>query len=129
MSLVYPYDRDNFDPPAPVLVVSLTVPYPLSGVHIVRSRALLDSGSDITVVPKWIVQDLHLRYVDEVIASGYDGVTKNTYVYSVKIIFDNLGELITRVLAEGYEYTLIGRDILNEWSLFLKGQRKIFEIN
>lgn len=127
--LVYSYNRDKFDPPAPALEVSLTIPGPVSYGQIIKSLALIDSGADMTVIPKWVTQQLHLKYVDEVLVSGYDGVTKKTFVYSVKIIFDNLGDFIIKAVASENEHILIGRDILNRWSLFLKGRNRIFEVS
>ena len=127
--LVYPYNRVKFDPPAPALEVSLTIPGPVSYGQIVKSLALIDSGADITVIPKWAAQQLQLRYVDEVLASGYDGVTKKTFVYTVKIIFDNLGAFIIKTILSDNDHILIGRDILNKWSLFLKGPSEVFEIS
>lgn len=129
LPLVRSYDKNNFDPPAPVLEVSLTRPGPVSYGQMVRSPALLDSGADMTVIPRWIAQQLQLKYVDEVCAYGYDGVPKETFVYSVKITFDNLGDFIIRTIVSDSEHIFIGRDILNKWSLFLKGPSKIFEIS
>ena len=129
LPLVHPYDGDNFDPPAPVLEVSLTVPDSVSYGQIVKSLALLDSGADMTVIPRWVTQQLQLKYVDEVSTTGYDGVTKKTLVYSVKIIFDSIGDFIIRAIVSDNEHILVGRDILNRWSLFLKGPSKIFEIS
>jgi len=129
LPLVHPYNRDNFEPPAPVLEVSLSIPVSVSQGQFVKSLALLDSGADITAIPRWAVQQLQLKYVDEILASGYDGVTKKTLVYSVRIIFDKLGDFIIKTIATDEEYILIGRDILNKWSLLLKGRSKIFEIS
>ncbi|NQS89309.1 retroviral-like aspartic protease family protein [Patescibacteria group bacterium] len=128
-SLICAYDKKNFDPPAPVLEVSLSIPALSFPRQIIESPALLDSGADITVIPQWIAQQLQLKYVDEIEIIGYNGVKEQTYVYSVKIIFDNLGDLVIRTIASNSGYVLIGRDILNKWSLFLKGRSKIFEIS
>ena len=125
----YPYDKDNFDPPAPVLEVSLSTPTLMSHSHIVKSLALLDSGADMTVIPQWIVQQLQLKYVDKIPVAGYKGRSQPTFVYSVKIIFSNLGDFIIRAIASDSENVLIGRDILNKWLLFLKGRSGIFEIS
>jgi len=56
----YKYNR-NFDPPAPVIEVSISAP--LSKVS-TSSTALVDSGADITVIPKRIIAQLKLRRVD-----------------------------------------------------------------
>ena len=128
-SLAHVYDEENFDPPAPVLEVSLSIPTPSFSGQIIKCPALLDSGADITVIPQWIVRQLQLQYVDEIIATGYDGIPKRAFVYSVKIILDNLGDLVIRTITSDGGYVLIGRDILNRWSLFLKGRSRIFEIS
>ena len=122
----HPYDQENFNPPAPVMEVSLSIPTGQS--VILKLPALLDSGADITVIPEWIVQQLQLRYVDEIIASGYDGIPKQTFVYSVKLIFNDLGDFIVRAIPSNNDHVLMGRDILNRWSLLLEGRKKIFEI-
>lgn len=126
-SLAYPYDINNFNPPAPVFEVSLSSPISQQG-EIIRIPALLDSGADITVIPQNIAQQLQLKYVDEISAAGYDGIAQKVFVYSAKIIFDNLGDFIIRVITSGEEHVLVGRDILNKWSVFLKGRDKVFEI-
>jgi len=127
----HPYDEINFNPPAPVLEVSLSMPTtsPQPQQIILKSPALLDSGADITVIPEWVAQQLQLKYVDETTASGYDGIPKKTFIYSVKVIFDGLGHFIVRTITSNNDHVLIGRDILNKWSLFLKGRSKIFEVN
>lgn len=124
--LVYPYDANNFNPPAPVLEVSLSSP--ISQAEVIKIPAVLDSGADMTVIPQNIAQQLQLKYVDEISAVGYDGIAKKTFVYSIKIIFENIGDFIIRVITSDSGHMLVGRDILNKWSVFLKGRNKIFEI-
>ncbi|MBI5144057.1 MAG: retroviral-like aspartic protease family protein [Candidatus Omnitrophica bacterium] len=124
--LIYPYDETNFFPPAPAVNVSLSTP--ING-QIIKSLALLDSGADITAIPEWIVQRLQLKYVDETSVEGYEGVPTKKLVYSVKIIFDNLGDFIIKVIPIDDKYVLVGRDILNSWSVLLKGRSKTLKIS
>ena len=126
LTLSYPYNKKNFNPPAPVLEVSLSIP---NSQLIVKLPALLDSGADITVIPQGITQHLQLKYVDEVLAIGYDGIQKKTFVYSVQIILQGLGDFIIETITSDAEYVIIGRDILNKWSILLKGRDEVFEIS
>jgi predicted aspartyl protease len=124
---VYQYDSVNFNPPAPVLNISLSTPIPQGAI--LKIPALLDSGADITVIPQVIAQHLQLKYVDEIPVTSYDGIVKKQFVYSAKIIFENLGDFIIRVITSDESFALIGRDVLNKWSVYLKGRNKIFEIS
>lgn len=123
----YPYKDDGSNVPAPVLEVSLSLP--IDSEVIVRTPALVDSGASITVIPQNIVEQLQLRYVDEIRVIGVDMNARYFPVYSVKIIFDRLGEFVIRAIAYKNSYALIGRDLLNKWSVFLKGREKILEIS
>jgi predicted aspartyl protease len=127
ISVIYPYKTDGFNLPAPVLEVSLSLP--MTSGDIIKVPALLDSGADMTVIPRNVVQQLQLKYVDEILAVGFDGIVKKTFVYSTKIIFDKLGDFIIRVITSENDHALIGRDILNRWSVFLRGREKVFEIS
>jgi hypothetical protein len=55
----------KFDPPAPVLEIFLSSP----GVAVVPPtpvEALIDSGADITAIPRMFVEQLQLKLVDQV---------------------------------------------------------------
>jgi len=126
LPLIFHYIKNDFDPPAPVLEISLSSP--VSQGEAIKIPALLDSGADITVIPQDIVYKLQLKYVDRLPTSGYDGSSKDSCVYSVKIAIENLGNYIIKVIALERDNVLVGRDMLNKWSILLKGREEIFEI-
>lgn len=124
----YAYDEYNFNPPALVLEISLSAPFPSEG-QTIKFTALLDSGADISVIPRQIARRLRLRYVNKITVAGFDGAPKTAFVYSVRIISDHLEDFIIQAITANSDHVLIGRDILNKWLLFLKGPSKKFEIS
>jgi len=50
------YDDDNFDPPAPVAYVSLRDP--ATGVSLSEVPMLIDTGADITLLPRSYIDQL-----------------------------------------------------------------------
>ena len=127
--LTYPYNTHNFNPPAPVLEVSLVRPDPSSSGHTFVCPALLDTGADITAIPKRATQQLQLRYVDETDVSGYEGILRRVPVFSVRVVFINLGDYVIRCVETEDDFVLLGRDILNRWDLFLRGRSGEFNIS
>jgi hypothetical protein len=120
----------KFDPPAPVLEIFLSSP----GVAVAPPtpvEALIDSGADITAIPKKFVEQLQLKLVDQLPAAGYEGVEseKLADVYSVNVFVRDVGDYIIRVISCNYDYAFIGRDLINAWELFLHGKANIFEIS
>ena len=120
----------KFDPPAPVLEICLSSP----GVSVSPSapvEALVDSGADITVIPRKFIENLQLKLVDQLLAVGYEGVPseKLADVYSVKVSIRDVGDYIIRVISSNDDYALIGRDVINSWDLFLRGKTGIFEVS
>jgi len=126
----YTHTPTKFDPPAPVLEIFLSIP----GVPASPSapvEALIDSGADITVIPRKFIENLQLKLVDQLPALGYEGVQseKLADVYSVKVLVRDVGDYVIRVISSDYDYALIGRDIINSWDLYLRGKTSIFEIS
>ncbi len=132
MSFVKKYNDTpiKFDPPAPVVEIVLSSP----GVAASPSasiEALIDSGADITVIPRKFIENLQLKLVDQLLAVGYEEVPseKLADVYSVKIFIRDVGGYIVRVISSNDDYALIGRDIINSWDLYLRGKTSAFEIS
>jgi predicted aspartyl protease len=123
-------DTPKFNLPAPVLEIFLSTP---GGdvSHPAPVEALVDSGADMTVIPRRFVEQLQLKLVDQLLAMGYEGPQseKLVDVYSVKVFIRDVGDYIVRVISSNDDYALIGRDIINSWDLFLRGKMGIFEIS
>jgi len=92
--------------------------------------ALLDSGASITLIPQSIIEEIQPSIVDVPVRFGFTGGEVESLLYALKIRIPKVGTWYVEVVGyAGLSYALIGRDVLNKWSLFLKGRSKIFEIS
>lgn len=58
------YDTEEFNPPAPLARVSLRSPH--NGLMLNDVPMLIDSGSDVTLIPKTVVSELKLVRRDRI---------------------------------------------------------------
>lgn len=106
----------------------MSTPTKVPGQNNIKSIALIDTGATITIIPIRIVQELQLKYVDEITITGVEGVARNYYAYSVAVEFGNIGYFIIKAAAANIGYVLVGRDILNMWNMLLNGPYRILKI-
>lgn len=107
----YPYKYQPKGVPAPFL--SVKVQNPLDDSKKLMCEALLDTGSDISYFPVWLLNaklDIMPSGGPEEV-EGIGGVT-TYYVYLASITI-NSEKLNKKVLGWEKEFALIGRDILN----------------
>lgn len=116
----HPYDA-TYRPPFPRL--SITVTEPLTARTVGPFQALLDTGSDITVIPARFLPDLSLQEFRLAIIQGYGAESARVPTYLVDVnVNGHTVELVEAILEEndGGEL-LLGRNILNELVLVLDG--------
>ena len=114
------YDSNLFDPPAPVALVSIRDP---RGGNTVRDvPMLIDSGSDVTLVPRISIDELDLeldpnsRYELE----GFDGMRTMAQAVQLDLVFARRtfkGKYVIGSLEMG----ILGRDVLNHLPILLDG--------
>jgi len=123
----FPYRIINTDDlPAPALNIDIIS----NNVEKKGILALLDSGSGLTIIPQNIIEEIQPPIIDTNISFGFIGGEAESLLYSLKIRIPEVGIWHAEVASYPYlNYILIGRDILNKWSLFLKGPSEIFEIS
>jgi predicted aspartyl protease len=112
----YPYDR-TYEPPAPV--VPLRVSPPDGAGTGVLLPALIDSGSDLTVIPAEVTLQLNLPETDHVTVRAAGSVMGPASVCAAHIELDGVTEIV-EVLALGDE-TLVGRNLLASLVVTLHG--------
>ncbi|MBU4266868.1 MAG: hypothetical protein L6243_07140 [Candidatus Altiarchaeales archaeon] len=120
------YEGTKHNPPAPVINITITVPDSSTSRDI---SGLIDTGGDGTLIPMSIIDDLNLQPVGEWDILDFEGTyvgTKTTY--SANISLGDINFDLIAVAPFEDEEAMIGRDIINELTILLKGKEQIFEI-
>jgi predicted aspartyl protease len=116
------YDSTRFDPPAPLVLVTLRNPN--TGSVCPDVPLLLDTGADVSLVPRAAVSRLGVtaapdrRY--ELIA--FDGTVSLAPVVQLELVFCRR-TFRGQFLLIDQEWGILGRNVLNAVSLLLDGPR------
>jgi hypothetical protein len=114
------YDATNFRPPAPVALVTLRSP--ANGTIVSNVPMLLDTGADVSLVPRRAISDAASASTTDVQyeLEAFDGT--RTVSTAVELEMQFLGKSFRGqfLLVDG-DYGIIGRNILNNLSLHLDG--------
>ncbi len=114
-------------PPAPFVHVSIR--RPLEGSDEVTVPAQIDTGADLSVIPGRLVEELHLVPLDSVSALGFGGHLLSLSTYLVELQIRETAPVTVKVIASPDEpYVLLGRDILNQFSILLDGPKLVLEL-
>jgi hypothetical protein len=116
------YDATLFQPPAPLAFVTLRK----RDAELVVSDVpmLLDTGSDITLVPRTAIYALDSTLVSDNSYElvGFDGHTSFAPVVQVELVFCRR-TFRGQFLLIDQSYGILGRNVLNAVPLFLDGPR------
>ena len=120
-----PYNS-RFFPSAPVIDVVIENPvFPNKRLPI---QGIIDTGADITAIPVSVVRRLGIQVSRRMSVAGLNGKTETipTYIANLRVA-DLSFERIQIIEWPGTEVVL-GREILNNFELFLDGKNRRFEI-
>jgi predicted aspartyl protease len=114
------YDAAHFDPPAPVAQVMLRNPH--SGATVSDVLLLVDTGADITLLPRTAVEQLGVPLLggQRYELMGFDGNKSFASVVMLDLLFLQRAFRGRYLLIEE-ERGIMGRDILNHVILLLNG--------
>lgn len=117
------YDASHFDPPAPIVQVMLRNPPSRATVSDVL--LLLDTGADVTLLPRTAVEKLG---VSPLAGQGYELMGFNgSRIFAPVVMLDLLflkRSFRGRYLLIEEERGILGRDILNHVNLLLDGPQQ-----
>lgn len=120
MTQRFAYDRTK-SPAAPILPVKIRSARGAT----TAAPAIVDTGADISVLPARLARDLRLPVVGEAAVHGVTGSERVT-LYSTEIEIDGISVPV-EALGVG-THTLIGRDVINRWTLVLRGPQEMLEL-
>ena len=117
------YDASSFDPPAPV--VRVTLRNPQSGVTVSDAPLVLDSGADVTLLPRDAFAQLAMATLGDrrYELMGFDGHKSFAAVAMLDVLLLNRTFRGRYLLLDG-EHGILGRDVLNHLVVLLDGPRR-----
>ena len=121
---MYPYDQ-TVNPPAPRVPVRIS--HPVTNFF-AEAMGFLDTGASATVVPQEIINQLGLR---EVGANTLLGIERSPIVVAnyqarLEVAWIRLGVLT--VAGANFPHILLGRDVLNQFDITLRGKAQEVEM-
>lgn len=117
------YDATHFDPPAPIAHVILRNMQ--SGAQIKNVTLLLDTGADITLLPRSAVEQLGIEPLigQEYQLQGFDGSLTSAQAVELDMIFLKKAYRGEYVLIDD-DRGVLGRDVLANVVLILDGPQQ-----
>lgn len=122
------YDDANFKPAAPIAIV--TVRSPRTNATVTNVTMLLDTGADVTLLPRDRVSTLveMEKLVQHAQLMAFDGTTSTAPI--VQLELEMLGKSFRGqfLLIDG-ESGILGRNILNSLTVLLDGPARSWSLN
>lgn len=119
------YDAENFDPSAPVATVTLR--HPATGASFSDVPMLIDTGADVTLLPRELVEGLGIESESEAYeVQGYDGEIRLADAVKLEMIFLDR-KFSGQFLLIDQTIGILGRNVLNVIPILFNGPTGVWE--
>lgn len=120
--------NNSFDPPAPLVYVTLR--HPQQDLEVADVPGQIDTACDRTSVPRAFIERLGLIPLREIQVAGFENRIYSLSTYYVQVAIKGHSFLPLEVAAgESEAIVLVGRDVLNHFKLTLDGPQLKMEIS
>jgi hypothetical protein len=117
------YDASGFDPPAPMALV--TVKSERLDAVIEGVPMLLDTGADVSLLPRSFVERLISSDAERYQLEAFDGTKSSAVAVTAELQFLGKSFRGQFLLVDG-SYGILGRNILNSLSILFDGPSRIW---
>lgn len=109
-------------------LVTVTIQNPSRPARTIRLDGLIDTGSDISAIPKGVAGKLGLPRGRRIQVSGIAGLelSPKSYLANLEIAGHSIES--RRVIEWNGEAVIIARDLLSEFTFFYDGKNRRFEL-
>jgi len=119
-------DKDYF-PPCLRIDILIGSPDTKMREHFKIERVLIDTGSDLTIIPNEIIKKLKLKMIGIRELEHFNGEYVTVKIYSGEIRIDGIVKGIYEIGGVDSE-ALIGMDLIKDWHVLIDGPKGTFEI-
>lgn len=121
----YQYDNSKYNPPAPVLPITIHIPG--DSTKQMTIEALVDTGADITCLPKSFINALDAKLASSYIVFGINNVPIGSHdSYFLEFEIETTKKLVEVIAVD--DESIWGRNFINEFILELNGHDKKLNI-
>jgi predicted aspartyl protease len=119
------YDTSS-QPPAPFIEFEVVSPQDSTQQRL--AQGLLDTGAEVSVLPVELLTALQIPKASDMSVESWDGspTLVTTYIVTLGIADARLDSI--EMVAAPMPYAILGRDVLNHFTLTLNGKDLIFEL-
>jgi|GEM_PF-3662202 len=111
-----------------LLDMFVSSPNPKHPEKVLIKNALVDTGSDFTLLPEENVKKLKLVYIGTKTITGVHNDSKDVKFYSAKINIDPVIDSVFEVGVSDDFTPIIGMNLIIKWHTLINGPFKTFEI-